>query len=126
MNERKTLGYDWKFGHEELVLAVDAYFNDSSLYIGFYQKKEESLRYFGDLTVSLSGSSVEVNEAYISDFNSRANLEFIERHKLGKVLPDEGYSGFCRYAKVAFDLERLAEFDEEGIKQYKEVNGIKK
>ena len=67
-----------------------------------------------------------MNEAYISDFNSRANLEFIERHKLGKVLPDEGYSGFCRYAKVAFDLERLAEFDEEGIKQYKEVNGIKK
>lgn len=126
MNERKTLGYDWKFGHEELVLAVDAYFNDSSLYIGFYQKKEESLRYFGDLTVSLPGSSVEVNEAYISDFNSKENLEFIERHKLGKVLPEVGYSGFCTYAKVAFDLERLAEFDEEGIKQYKEVNGIKK
>lgn len=126
MNEKRTLGYDWKFGHEELVLAVDAYFNDSSLYIGFYQKKEESLRYFGDLTVSLPGSSVEVNEAYISDFNSKENLEFIERHKLGKVLPEVGYSGFCTYAKVSFDLERLAEFDEEGIKQYKEVNGIKK
>ena len=27
--EKKTLGYDWEFGHEELMLKVDAYRYDN-------------------------------------------------------------------------------------------------
>ena len=38
--EKKTLGYDWEFGHEELMLEVDAYRYDNRLYIGLTHMEE--------------------------------------------------------------------------------------
>ena len=81
--EKKTLGYDWEFGHEELMLEVDA-------------------------------------------FASKSKLDFIKKHKLGKVLPEMGYSGMESYYKVAFDLKRLEEFDKAGVERYCAINEIAK
>ena len=60
----------------------------------------------------------EPNEAYIDHFLSKENLRFIKKHKLGVVLPEIGFSGYCAYAKVAFDMERLREFDPKGVEGY--------
>lgn len=49
------------------------------------------------------------NEAYIDNFLSKESLRFIKKHKLGVILPEIGFSGYCTYAKVAFDMERLRE-----------------
>ena len=76
---------------------------------------------FGNLTVNLPMSSMippEPNEAYIDHFLSKENLRFIKKHKLGVVLPEIGFSGYCAYAKVAFDMERLREFDPKGVEGY--------
>lgn len=124
MDERNTLGYDWKFGHEELALVVDAYSFGNRLYIGLYQLEEDEWELFDDLTVNLPDCFAGVNEAFLCDSGQKEKLQFIKKHKLGKVLPDVGYSGYCRYIKVAFDLERLSEFDKDGVKRYKERNGI--
>ena len=60
----------------------------------------------------------ESNEAYISGSFSREKLHFIKKHELGVLLPEEGFSGYCTYAKVAFDMERLREFDPKGMEEY--------
>ncbi len=124
MSKIKTLGYDWECGHEELVLTVDAYACNKHLYIGLGRLKERKMEEFCDLTVNLPGSSIQIEEAYIQDFCSDAKLDFIRKHRLGKVLSEMGYSGISKYAKVSFDLERLAEFDKEGVERYKRLHGI--
>lgn len=121
MDEIKTLGFDWEFGHEELALEVSSYANNGCLYIGLHNKTEEGFDQFGDLTVNLPMSSMippEPNEAYIDNFLSKENLRFIKKHKLGVILPEIGFSGYCTYAKVAFDMERLREFDPKGVEGY--------
>lgn len=121
MDEIKTLGFDWQYGHEEMAVRVASYANNGCLYIGLYNKTEDGLESFGDLTVNLPVSgmfSMEPNEAYISDFASRDKLAFIKKHKLGVVLPERGFSGYCSYAKVAFDMERLKEFDPRGVEEH--------
>lgn len=124
MEELKTLGYDWEFGHEELALEVDAYTYGDRLYIGLLHQEEGKMEPFGDLTINLPYSEAEMNEAYIDDFSSKSKLAFIKKHKLGKVLPEVGCSGYGRYAKVAFDLERLAEIDPEGVERFKKLHGM--
>ncbi len=124
MSDIRTLSYDWEFGHEDLVIKVDAYRDRNRLYIGLYNVKGSKLEDFDDLTVSLPFEVVGVNEAFIDDFASKEKLEFIRKHKLGSVLPEYGYSGYCQYAKVAFDLERLAKLDVEGVERYKAIHGM--
>ena len=121
MDEVKTLGFDWEFGHEELALEVSSYADNGCLYIGLHNKTEEGFDHFGKLTVNLPMSSMippEPNEAYIDHFLSKENLRFIKKHKLGDILPEVGFSGYCTYAKVAFDMERLRDLDPKGVEEY--------
>ena len=53
MDEIKTLGFDWEFGHEELELEVSSYADNGCLYIGLHNKTEEGFDQFGKLTVSI-------------------------------------------------------------------------
>ena len=46
--EKKTLGYDWEFGHEELMLKVDAYRYDNRLYIGLTHMEDGWEESFAD------------------------------------------------------------------------------
>lgn len=125
MDDRKTLEYQWEYGTEDIALEVNAYRYGNRLYIGMYSQDEGVWEPFSDLTVNLPGYPVKANEAFIDDFCSADKLEFIEKHRLGKRLPEVGYSGYCTYAKVAFDLERLAEFDKEGVERFRRLHGAK-
>ena len=42
MDEVKTLGFDWEFGHEELALEVASYANNGCLYIGLHNKRKKA------------------------------------------------------------------------------------
>ncbi|WP_050642182.1 MULTISPECIES: DUF4313 domain-containing protein [Clostridia] len=124
IEERKTLGYDWEFGHEELMLEVGSYTYGDRLYIGLLHEVEGQTEPFGALTINLPYSPAEANEAYLDDFSRESKLAFIKKHRLGKVLPEEGYSGYGRYSKVAFDLNRLAELDPKGAETYRRLRGM--
>lgn len=124
MSDKKTLGYDWEYGHVELMLKVDSYAYGDGLYIGLMEMENGMEESFGDLTVNLIQMPAEVNEAYIDGFSSESKLKFIKEHKLGKVLPEKGYSGMGVYYKVAFDLDRLAEFDQEGVERYRNLHNM--
>lgn len=124
MSEINTLGYDWEFGHEELMLDISSYQYGDRLYIGLNHLVEGQVESFADLTINLPYSPAEINEAYIDEFASKSKLDFIKKHKLGKVLPEEGHSGYGRYSKVAFDLDRLAELDPKGMERYRRLHGL--
>ena len=111
----KTLQYKNEFGTDNVGLSVASYENNGSLYIGLVCENGD---YYGDLTKNLPpGNTLAENEAFLCDDSF---LPFVIQHGLGKVLPDRGYSGFCRYPKVAFDLEILKKFDPDGVKEFLE------
>lgn len=127
MDDIKTLPYDWEFGHEEVALEVASYENNGSLYIGLCNKTEDGFLPFDDLTVNLWDNNFRErsNEAYIDHNFSQDKLRFIKQNKLGVVLPEVGYSGYCKFVRVAFDLERLKEFDMVGVQRYMSQGQIK-
>ncbi|MBP3468122.1 MAG: DUF4313 domain-containing protein [Lachnospiraceae bacterium] len=109
----RTLQLKTEFGTQNVGLKVAAYANSKSLYIVLVCENGD---YHGDLTRYLpQGDPLAENEAYLCD---DCYLPFVMQHGLGKVLPDRGYSGFSSYAKIAFDLELLKEFDPDGVKEY--------
>lgn len=103
---------------EEIKLEIGTYYTGKGLYIGMLAKEDGVWESFSDLTVNLPFERSDVHEAFIQDFGSKEKLKFIQKHKLGKILPERGHSGFCTYAKVAFDLKRLEELDPEGMKRF--------
>ena len=107
MKEFKTLGYDWECGHEDLIIRVLSYADRKRLYIGLYKEENGEWEDFGNLTVNLPHEDVKKNEAFI-DHN------FFESK-----------SGYCTFSKVAFDLDRLEEFDPDGVCAYRELHGEK-
>lgn len=125
MNESiKTLGYDASFGHVELAFEIQKYADNNNLYIGLYMKDDDDFDFFSDMTVNLR-EVLRPNEAYIQTYNGNEGmLEFIEKNRLGAVLPDKKRSGFNEYTKVAFDMERLAEFDRPGVENFLNMRSV--
>ena len=84
--------------------------------------KGEGIAKIGDIVVfipnAIKGENIKINEAFISDFECKYKLSFIRKYKLGEVLQRVGHSGFCDYRLVRFDLEKLAEYDREGVKKF--------
>lgn len=120
MSDVKTMGFQWELGQEEVSLWVSSYVDNGRLYVGMKNRQEDgSFDSFGDVTVNLPHEPCKVGEAFIDDSFADDMLEFIKKNQLGQVLQEAGHSGFSQYAKVAFDLDRLAEFDPDGIQQYK-------
>ncbi|MFR4635279.1 MAG: DUF4313 domain-containing protein [Blautia faecis] len=82
------------------------------------QEKDREEELYDILTVSLPAENIKINEAFISDFECKYKLSFIRKYKLGEVLQRVEHSGFCDYRLVRFDLEKLAEYDREGVKKF--------
>ena len=106
---KKTLELNYEGIAIEVLLTIGSYAESKNLYIGIY---------FDDLTVALPNSTLELNEGFISGDSTREKLDLIQKYNLGKILNEKGYSGFGAYPKVAFDLEKLAEYDSEGVGEY--------
>lgn len=127
METSKILSYDWEYGREELFLKVDSYEDNNNLYIGLYRMEGGSPECFTDLTANLPFAPLDgINEAYIDHDFSEENLHFIRKHKLGKILPYTASSGYCIFHRVAFYLNKLAEFDPQGTKIFMEAHTVQK
>ena len=97
---------------------MDSYRSKNRLFIAIVKKKDQEEELYDILTVSLPGENIKINEAFISDFECKYKLSFIRKYKLGEVLQRVGHSGVCDYRLVRFDLEKLAEYDREGVKKF--------
>lgn len=123
----KTLQFHWKYRKNPIKLAIEvqSYQMNGNLYIGLWWKNSGQFESFTDLTVNL-GNKLKPNEAYVKTFGENEGLlDFILKNQLGTLLPEKGYSGFNEYFKIAFDMERLKEFDPDGVKNYMESHAKK-
>lgn len=116
--EQKSLEYEGSLGKEEIILKVGAYHCKNRLFIAMVKKTDQKEELYGVLTESLPSEDIKVNEAFIADLECKYKLQFIRKYKLGEVLQRVGHSGFCDYRLVHFDLEKLSEYDPEGVKKF--------
>lgn len=113
MNQEKTLlPFHGSYFDTDVTLRIDSYVQGHGLYIGL---DEEDGSPFEDLTVNLPDSQLKQGQAYINHEMSEDFLHFIEQNHLGTVLSQHGFSGYCSYKAVDFDLDRLAELDPDGM-----------
>lgn len=113
MNQEKVLlPFHGNYFDTDVTLRIDSYVQGHGLYIGL---DEEDGSLLADLTVNLPDSQLKQGQAYINHEMSEDFLRFIEQNHLGTVLPQHGFSGYCSYKAVDFDLDRLAELDPDGM-----------
>ncbi len=124
--EVKKVPFKWFYDEENVTVSLHVadYALGNGLYIGMTSYSEDGPEPFADMTVNLPGYSLEPNEAFISGDMSGDLLNFIIENKLGEVLPFEGKSGYGKYKAVAFDLEKLKEFDPKGVSEFMKDHGI--
>lgn len=124
MDEKKgILDYNWEFGKEKVRLSIDASAYGGGIFIGLESCDENGVwEDFADLTVNLPHEYTEPDEAFINDFGSKDKIRFIKENKIGRIMRAKGHSGYCTYAKVAFDLNRLKELDPEGMERFYQAN----
>jgi len=119
--DRKTLRFDSEYyGNYDVALEVDTCTSDNSLYICLLAKYEDSTNFepHANLTIDL-GKDLKPNEAFIYAYGSdKGMLELVVNNRLGKELPEIARIDLKRYPKIAFDMERLKEFDPEGVKKH--------
>lgn len=123
-NEPKKVPFKWELGDEIVSLHVNSYAYGGGLHIGMMNYKEDGAKSFADMTVNIPAYSLEPHEAIISGDISKDLLQFIKDNKLGKKLPYEVKSGYGKYAVVAFDLDKLKEFDPKGVEEFKKLHDI--
>lgn len=123
-NESKKVPFVWRLGEETVSLHVSSYAYGNGLYIGVTSYGADGAEPFADMTVNIPECPLAPNEAIISGDISKDLLRFIKENKLGVKLPCEVVSGYSRYAVVAFDLNKLKEFDEKGVTEYMKLHKI--
>lgn len=109
----KELVYDYTCGYGMQKLAPYAckYSSNERLAIELITQDGEP---WSTLTVNLPGTSDLLDDdcAYIDTNNCSGAIDYIKKNKLGEVLPIVGYSGYCTYPCVKFDLSKLNKMPE--------------
>ena len=124
MNEGpKKVVFSRESGQETVSLEVGCYIYGKRLFIRMISHDEDGTEPFADMTVNIPEYPLAMNEAFINGDISEELLTFICTNGLGKKLPYTVQSGYRRYAAVAFDLDRLKEFDPEGVAKFMKLRG---
>ena len=66
---------------------------------------------YATLTVNLSDFPSNYPCAFVDTNNFPDALKFIEINKIGKPTGRIGYSGFCEYPEVRFDIKELKKYE---------------
>lgn len=108
-----------KFKGENLYLEVGEYFNTGRISILAYTKDD----FFGDITKNLSFTLLEDEQkgGFINQYTKSDGLEqkLKEEGIIKKIVGREKYN-METYDEVIFDLEKLKEYDMEGVNKYLE------
>lgn len=112
--QRKTL----KFKGKDLLIQVSQYRNNGNLAILSYMEEEP----YSNITINLPGMLLDYDEGFI---DSMAKTCGLEKKLIKEGIIKEVYGSFKynlgRYDRVAFNMEKLKEYDPKGIKEYEQV-----
>lgn len=111
--ERKYL----KFKNKELFLEVGQSRNNGNIAIVAYTKDD----FYGEITINLSGYSIDENEGFIKTINKDSGLEkeLIKKGIIKEVITTVKYN-MGKYDMVVFDVEKLKEYDPSGVTKYQQ------
>lgn len=111
---KKTLN----FKGTKLFLQVTQYKNNDNLAILAYTEEE----LYGDITINLSGFSVDEEEGFINSITKDSGLEqkLIKEGIIKEVITTVNHN-MGKYDMVVFDLEKLKEYDPIGVKDYQRI-----
>lgn len=115
MKKRKTIIFDG----EKLFLKVNSYMNNGRMAIIAYTDEE----LYGDITINLPYSYLENDkEGFIEPYTKMSGLEnrLIKLGIIEKVIDNTKYN-YGEYDRVRFNLEKLKEYDPEGVTQYERM-----
>ena len=108
-----------KFKGENLYLEVGEYFNTGRISILAYTKDD----FYGDITKNLPFTFLEDEQkgGFINQYTKSDGLEqkLKEEGIIKKIVGREKYN-METYDEVIFDLEKLKEYDMEGVNKYLE------
>ncbi len=113
---RKTL----RFKGEKLFLEVAQYQSNMNLAITAYTEEEP----YGDITINLPGMCVYEDEGFINSYTKSGGLEkaLIDKGIIKEVQSTCKYN-YGEYDLVTFDLEKLKEYDPDGVEKYQQFIG---
>lgn len=104
-----------KFKNNDLYLKVGKYRNNGSIAILAYTKDD----FYGDITINLTGYSVDTNEGFIDPINKDSGLgkELIKKGIIEEVIAQVNHN-MGVYDMVVFNIKKLKEYDSKGIVEY--------
>lgn len=107
-----------RFKKEELFLRVRQYKNNDNIAILAYT--EEDL--YGDITINLSGYSIDKDEGFINSITKDSGLEqkLIKEGIIEEVITTVNHKK-GKYDMVVFNIEKLKEYDPVGVKKYQQT-----
>lgn len=108
-----------KFKNNELYLKVGKYRNNGNIAITAYTKDD----FYGDVTINLTGYSVDTNEGFIAPINKDSGLEkeLIKKGIIKEIITQVNHN-MGVYDMVVFNIEKLKEYDSKGIIDYLKEN----
>lgn len=94
------------YGTYNVVALRSTYYNNNSLAVLLRTEDGEP---FCNLTVNIMDGVAEGEYQYVDTNNCPWALDFIESNNLGYSTGIVGYSGYCEYPLVKFNLENIRE-----------------
>lgn len=110
---------------ENVVLDVNTYADNKSLYVGLTSISCGEPEPYGDVTVNLA-ANVPPYCAFV-DTNNMPELErFLVENRLAEFTGLQQESGYCTYPLYLFNAEKMREYCPDGMAAYERQNGLDK
>ena len=110
----KTLSLQTYGTKHRLAIYIDKYISNGNLAILLMEKVDGHYEPFADLTTNTGLLMPSDNFAVVDTNNCSWAERLIERYGLGEF-ESITCSGFCRYPVYSFDMDKLKEYQVEGV-----------
>ena len=122
----ETLELKTRFGTtENVILTVNAYADNNSLYVGLLAIEDGFPELYGDVTVNLL-ASVPPYCAFVDTNNMPEAADFLVENGIAEPTGLQQGSGFCNYPLYLFDAEKMRELCPDEMAVYEQANGLDK
>lgn len=96
----------------EISFEVTTYHYGGSLAIQLYYREESYQAPYATLTVNLEDFPTENDKAFVDTNNLGDEIvDWIVQNDLGELTGRIGFSGYCVYPEVQFDLDKIKEHE---------------
>jgi len=93
--------------YTDIQISVNHYQADGSLCVDLWNQEEGPI---ARLTTCLNKKGIEENMSYLDENNCPWSLDFIEHYGLGRNTGKVGFSGYCMYPLIEWDLTELEKY----------------